>query len=171
LLYAVAHVMATVPPTLCTTEPSIRDQYKLMSQAIKDSRPPSSEGITGGTEYGRTEQEVIDEDLHVTIYKSDASSNWYVQYNHPSEGQRKQSLRTKNKKSARRKAWEILLKLGDGDLVPRRVEVRGGKKPSQAFLPTSVASAAGKRRSPNIVGLWSSSASSSPKTASRGWIN
>ena len=84
-----------------------------MSYAIKDSPPPPAETAA---EFGRTEQEVIDEDLHVTIYKSDASSNWYVQYNHPSEGQRKQSLRTKNKKEARRKAWEIISKLRAGEI-------------------------------------------------------
>ncbi len=82
-----------------------------MSYASKNSPPPPAETAA---EFGRTEQEVIDEDLHVTIYKSDASSNWYVQYNHPSEGQRKQSLRTKNKKEARRKAWEIISKLRAG---------------------------------------------------------
>ena len=71
---------------------------------------------TRGSEYTRTDQEVIDEDLHVTIYKSAASCNWYVQYNHPSEGQRKQSLRTRNKKEAKRRAWEIVLKLRDGDI-------------------------------------------------------
>ena len=84
-----------------------------MSYAIKDSPPPPAETAA---EFGRTEQEVIDEDLHVTIYKSDASSNWYVQYNHPSEGQRKQSLRTKNKKEARRKAWDIISKLRAGEI-------------------------------------------------------
>jgi integrase/recombinase XerD len=71
---------------------------------------------TRGSEYTRTDQEVIDEDLHVTIYKSAASCNWYVQYNHPSEGQRKQSLRTRNKKEAKRRAWEIVLKLRNGDI-------------------------------------------------------
>jgi integrase len=86
-----------------------------MSYAIEDSRPPPAE-TTADKEYGRTEQEFIDEDLHVTIYKSDASSNWYVQYNHPSEGQRKQSLKTKNKKEARRKAWATVLKLRSGDI-------------------------------------------------------
>ncbi len=70
----------------------------------------------GDAQHPRTDQEVIDDDLHVTIYKSDASSNWYVQYNHPSEGQRKRSLRTRNKKEARRKAWEIVLKLRAGEI-------------------------------------------------------
>ncbi len=60
--------------------------------------------------------ESIDDDLHVTIYKSAASSSWYVQYNHPSEGQKKQSLKTRNTKEARRKAWEIILKLRSGEI-------------------------------------------------------
>ena len=82
-----------------------------MPYAIKDSPPPPAETAAA---YGRTEQEVIDEDLHVTIFKSGASSNWYIQYNHPSEGQRKQSLKTKNVKEARRKAWPFVLKLRSG---------------------------------------------------------
>jgi len=87
-----------------------------MLHATKNPRPPRSGRTKRGPKYTRTEQEVIDEDLNVTIYKSGASSNWYVQYNHPSEGQRKRSLRTKNKKEARRKAWDILLKLRAGDI-------------------------------------------------------
>jgi integrase len=59
---------------------------------------------------------IQDEELHVTIFKSGVSSNWYVQYNHPSEGQRKRSLRTRNKKEARRKAWATVLKLRSGDI-------------------------------------------------------
>jgi len=41
---------------------------------------------------------------------------------HPSEGQRKRSLRTENTKESLRRAWEIVLKLRSGDLgstVPR----------------------------------------------------
>ena len=87
-----------------------------MLATSKKSRPPSSARPTGGKEYGRTEHEVIDEDLHVTIYKSDVSSSWYVQYNHPSEGQKKQSLKTRNKKEARRKAWAMILKLRSGEI-------------------------------------------------------
>jgi len=68
--------------------------------------------------YTRTEQEVIDEDLRVTIYRWESSPNWYIQYNHPSEGQRKRSLRTRNVKAARRKAWDIVLKLKAGDIGP-----------------------------------------------------
>ena len=67
----------------------------------------------------------------MSIYKSDASSNWYVQYNHPSEGQRKQSLRTKNKKEARRKAWETISKLRAGEHRPdgvARSETQGAMR-------------------------------------------
>jgi integrase len=87
------------------------------SHASRDAPPRGARGKRG-LEYARTDQEVIDEDLHVTIYKSGASSNWYVQYNHPTDGQRKRSLRTRNKKEARRKAWEIVLKLRAGDIGP-----------------------------------------------------
>jgi integrase len=87
-----------------------------MSYATLNTRPPQSARGHRGKQYTRIEQEVIDEDLHVTIYKSEASSNWYVQYNYPSEGQRKRSLRTRNVKAARRKAWDIVLKLRSGDI-------------------------------------------------------
>ena len=84
-----------------------------MPHTIDAFQPPPAATMA---EYGRTEKEVIDEDPHVTIDKSDASSNWYVHYNHPSEGQRKQSLRMKNKKEARRKAWDIISKLRAGEI-------------------------------------------------------
>ena len=87
-------------------------------------RPPVERPTRGenALDYSRTDQEVIDEDLRVTIYKSAASSSWYVQYNCPSDGQRKRSLRTRNKKQARRRAWEIAVRLnsGDVDLTARR---------------------------------------------------
>ena len=105
-----------------------------MASPAEDSRLPRLAGLTDGKNYTRTEQEVIDEDLHVTIYKSAASSNWYAQYNHPTEGQRKQSLRTRNRKKAQRKAWEIVLKLRGGDIEPRQSGVHGSEKAVESFL-------------------------------------
>jgi len=87
-----------------------------------------------GKEYSRTEQEVIDDDFHVSIYKTNSSSNWYVQYNHPSEGQRKQSLRTKNRKEARRKAWEKISKLRSGEIGPTIVRGPRLKDAMEGFL-------------------------------------
>ena len=105
-----------------------------MSQTLEQPRPPSSAGITGGNEYGRTEQEVLDEDLHVTIYCGDSSPNWYVQYNHPSEGQRKRSLRTRNVKEARREAWEIVLNLRSGNIGPTAQRGPRLKEAIEGFL-------------------------------------
>jgi hypothetical protein len=75
-----------------------------MLRRITNERPPAR--TAGGNKHGRTEIEVIDEDLHVRILKTNTSSSWYVQYNYPGEGQRKQSLRTRNKKEARRPGQE-----------------------------------------------------------------
>jgi integrase len=93
---------------------------------------PAKQGRQGkhGSEYVRTDQEVIDDDWYVKIYKTGTSSNWYVQYNHPSEGQRKRSLRTRNKKEARRKAWDIVSKLRSGDM---ETTVRRGPRLQEAI--------------------------------------
>ena len=56
------------------------------SHASRDAPPRGARGKRG-PKHARTDQEVIDEDFRVTIYKSGASSKWYVQYNHPAEGQ------------------------------------------------------------------------------------
>ena len=57
------------------------------SRANQDAPAARVTRDEGAQEYARTDQEVIDEDFRVTIYKSGASSKWYVQYNHPAEGQ------------------------------------------------------------------------------------
>ena len=67
----------------------------------------------------RTEQEWIDEDLHVKIFKTTASPRWYCQYNSPGEGQKKVSLRTKSKKEAQSRARKIARDLEAG-VVRRR---------------------------------------------------
>lgn len=105
-----------------------------MSYAITDSRPPPAAGIVYDKEFARTEQEVIDEDYHVSIYKTNSSSNWYIQYNHPSGGQRKKSLRTKNIKEARRKAWETVSKLHTGEIGPTALRGPRIKDAMEGFL-------------------------------------
>ncbi len=74
----------------------------------------------GTGKYNRTDEEILDEDLHVAIFKTAISPHWYVQYNHPAQGQQKKSLRTKNKKEAKRKRWEIVVKLRSGELETAR---------------------------------------------------
>lgn len=67
--------------------------------------------------YGRNEAEVIDDDLHITIFRTGRSPRWYAQYNVAS-GQRRKSLKTKNRKEARRRALTLAGKLRAGETDP-----------------------------------------------------
>ena len=69
--------------------------------------------------YERIDQEVIDDDLHITIFRTTVSPNWYVQLNLPGAGQRKQSLKTNSKKEARSRARRIARDLEAGSLLPK----------------------------------------------------
>lgn len=68
--------------------------------------------------YERIEQEVIDEDLHVKIFKTKTSPRFYIQYNVPGKGQVKKSLRTTSVKEARSKARKIARDLEAGHVHP-----------------------------------------------------
>src|SRR5580704_5794500 len=95
---------------------AILEMFEFMVTTATGSPPPECLQQAARKNYIRTEQEIIDEDLHVTIFRSGRSCSWYVQFNHPVDGQRKQSLRTKNKKEARRRAWKVIDKLQTGEL-------------------------------------------------------
>lgn len=64
---------------------------------------------------------MIDEDLRVVIfqYPPEVSPNWYVQYNDPLEGQKQESLRTRNKGEAKRRAWQLVMRLQKGEHAKR----------------------------------------------------
>jgi integrase len=74
----------------------------------------------------RTASIVIDDELGVVIYKTPASDRWYVQYNHPTSGQKKPSLKTKNQKRAEALAKSIAakLRLGMMESTPTRKDIR-----------------------------------------------
>lgn len=69
--------------------------------------------------YNRTEQETIEEELGVVIFRTADSPNWYVQFNEPGRGQRRRSLRTASRKEAKSRANRIARDLEAGAGVPR----------------------------------------------------
>jgi hypothetical protein len=60
---------------------------------------------------------VVDEDLHVTIFRTAQSSRWYCQLNQPGRGQIKVSLKTTSQKEARSRARRIARDLEAGMLT------------------------------------------------------
>ena len=64
--------------------------------------------------YGRSEEEVLNEEIHLRIFKTQQSPFWYVQFPHPTKRQYKKSLNTKNKKEAVRRAWKELNDFQEG---------------------------------------------------------
>src|SRR5262249_42437342 len=74
------------------------------------------------SEFTRTNAETLDSDLHLRIFTLGTSPNWYLQYTHPKLGQKRRSLRTRNKKEAIRRAWAFFNELmaSGADGTPRR---------------------------------------------------
>ncbi len=56
--------------------------------------------------YERTDHEVLDEESRLRIFKTPKSPNWYVEFPLPARRHFKRSLKTKNRKEARRRAWK-----------------------------------------------------------------
>ena len=76
--------------------------------------------------YARIEEEIIDEEMNVRVFKTGSSNRWYMQFNDPVLGQCRPSLRTTNKKNAVAKAKKKAAEL--------RVGITSPPKPSRLTL-------------------------------------
>ncbi len=96
-----------------------------MKECTKD-RGSSRDRDADGNPNRIIDEFEVDPDLHIKAFKRASSPKWYLQYNDPIKGQRRQSLKTKSKKEARLRAEKIAKDIAAGQyhLQPaRRISV------------------------------------------------
>lgn len=89
----------------------------------------------------------IDEDHKIKAIKRAGSPNWYLQYNQPGMGQRRESLKTQSKKEARTRGNAFARKFSEGD----NTIANRGRHTLQEVSTMRCAWLASKKRSPKTI--------------------
>lgn len=96
--------------------PSHQPEEVVFAPSIQSelTHPNTESKVIAHGNHRRTEQHIIDAEMNVEIYRTAASPNYYIQFNDPTLGQQKRSLKTKKKKTAESKARDIAAELRTG---------------------------------------------------------